>query len=157
MSTDPVREATEKAILRERIMLHAMFAARPAALLERYFSETLLRGMPSDHARRDLAELLAEYGLADPDGRAPVTTHSREPDHEVAAAYKLAGLERRMTLPEFRAAYYEARREAVRPISAREFADGLARTTPSHAFSAPLRRGGVRVLSVYRGFRQKRS
>lgn len=152
---DHVREATERAILRERVMLHALFAPRVAQALERYYSETMLLGMPTDGCRRDLAELLAERGLADPDGRAAVTSISTvTADHDIKAAYHLSDLARfRMSLDTFRAEYHRRQRASIRPVTPREVAQSMAQ----EAASAPPGRRRWRPLVIARRKRQKPS
>lgn len=153
MSADEYfRAAADRAILRERLRLHAHFAAPVAAALGQYHAETLERGLPSEATRRALADLLAPYGLADPDGTGRLPP-ARVPDvgkpDPVVEEYRRADLRGLgVGVDVFRAEHARRNRESPRPITPAEVAAALARDAVPERPGAPLRllEGARRVI-----------
>lgn len=156
MSADEhVRAAADQLILRERLRLRAVFAAPVAAALERYFAETVGRGLPSDGARRALADVLAPYGLADPDGsRPPVVAPGPDAGTDrVEVEYRRSDLRALgVGLDVFRAEHARRNRESPRPVTPAEVAAMLARDAACERAGEPPRR----VVGVGRVFRRLR-
>ncbi len=156
MSADPhVRAATEQMILRERLELLKLFPMRVAAVQARYYADTLERGMPSAETRQALADLLAPYGLADPDGQGRHPTLAKLPDvgkfDPVADEYRRADLRSHgVGLDVFRSEVARRNRESPRPVTPAEVADALVREAVPRRASAPLRLAGQAAQGIRR-------